>query len=167
MLKKITVLAFAAAVLLPAAPAEAWEQVCMKLPLWKTWFAGYGRVVYDFPTASGEIPSAYRPKKGGAQLRLHRLPNDLNGSADVVAEDQVRTPTIHVNQTKCVNISKVAQGKPFIVYFHPDFGRAVLCGTHQSNPDKWYHQTNRPYRTLNYETTGTTFNATCRFTHES
>ena len=167
MLKKIAVLAFAAAAILPAAPAGAWDQVCMNLPLWKTWFAGSGYVVYDFPTASGKIPGSYYPEKEGARLRPLPLPKDLNGSADVIAQDQVRTSTIHVNQTKCVNISKIPQGKPFIVYFLPDFGKAVLCGTHHSNPDKWYHQTNRPYRTLNYETTGTTFNAKCVYARES
>ena len=167
MLKKIAILAFAAAAMLPAAPAGAWDQVCIKLPLWKTGFTGNGRVVYDFPTASGEIPGSYYPKKGGAQLRPLSLPNDLKGSADVIAQGEVRTPTIHVNQTKCVNISRIPQGKPFIVYFYPDFGKAVLCETHRSNPDKWNHQQNRPYRTLNYESTGTSLNAKCKFTRES
>ena len=166
MLKKIAVLAFAAAAMLPAAPAGAWDQVCMNLPLWKTWFSGNFHVVYDFSTALGEIPGSYYPEERGSRGSIG-LPKELNGSLNVRANGQIRSSSVHVNQTKCVDISKIPQGEPFIVYFHADFGRAVLCGTHRSNPDKWYHQTNRPYRTLNYKSTGTSLNTRCEYTHES
>ena len=165
MLKKIAVLAFAAAAMLPAAPAGAWDQVCMKLPLWKAWISGNFHVVYDFPTYLGKIPDSYRVWAPGGGHEV--IPRALGGDSRLLAEGHIGSSTIHVNQTRCVDISKILQGKPFFIYFSPHLGTATLCETHSSNPDKWYHQTNRPYRTLNYESTGTTGHARCRFTHES
>ena len=79
MLKKIAVLAFAAAAMLPAAPAGAWEQVCMKLPLWKTWFSGNFHIVYDFHTYLGEIPGSYY--EAGRRGSHRPCPRELNGSS--------------------------------------------------------------------------------------
>ena len=166
MLKKIAVLAFAAAAMLPAAPAGAWDQVCMKLPLWKAWFSSNFHIAYDFPTASGKIPGSYYTKKTGRRGAID-LPKGLNGSRDISANGRIDSPSVHINQTKCADISEIPQGKPFIVYIHPHSGNPAVCETHHSNPDKWYYQTNRPYRTLNYETTGVAGRPKCRYTHES
>ena len=164
MLKKIAVLAFAVAAALPAAPAGAWEQVCMKLPLWKAWISGNFHVVYDFSTHLGKLPLSYQ-EPGASRMSI---PGELRGDTRVPpARGHVGSSTIHVNQTRCANISEIPQGKPFFIYFSPHLGTPALCETHSSNPDKWYHQTNRPYRTLNYESTGTTLHTKCRFTHES
>ena len=162
MLKKIAVLAFAAAAILPAAPAGAWDQICMKLPLWKAWVSGNFHVVYSFPTSSGKVPSSYYTNNTAALL-----PKSLQGSDRVHARGHVGSSSIHVNQTRCVNISKIPHGDAFILYFEPHLGTAALCETHHSNPNKWYNQTNRPYRTLNYETTGAAGAPKCRYTHES
>ena len=164
MLKKIAVLAFAAAAMLPAAPAGAWEQVCMKLPLWKTWFSGNFHIVYDFHTYLGELPDSYYVRETRSSTAL---PEELNASSRVRADGYIKSSSMHVNQTKCVDISEISQGDAFFLYFQPDLGKAVLCETHHSNPDKWYHQTNRPYRTLNYESTGSAAHPKCRYTHES
>ena len=167
MLKKITVLAFAIAAVLPAAPAGAWEQVCMKLPLWKTWFSGTFHVVYDFPTTpGGDLPGKYSIR-GMSKFSTQRVPGELEGNSDIIASGHIDSPGMHVNQTKCVDIREIPEGNPFIVYFDAHFGIGALCETHQSNPEKWYHQTNRPYRTLNYESTGTTLHVKCKYTHES
>ena len=170
MLKKITVLAFAAAAMLPAAPAGAWDQVCMKLPLWKTWFSANFHIVYDFSTASGRrypTPTVCGRQKTGRRGAIDHPQGRWEGTGDISANGRIDSPSIHVNQTKCADISEIPEGRPFIVYIHPHSGHPALCETHRSNPDKWYHQQTRPYRTLNYESTGVAGRPTCKFARES
>ena len=166
MLKKcITILAFAIAAVMPAAPAAAWEQVCMKLPLWKSWYSGTFHVVYDFHTHLGVIPNSFYVSKTHSSTQL---PDALGGSTDVRADGQIDSATLRVNNTKCVDISRIRNGDAFFVYIKPDVGNAAaLCETHPSNPEKWYIQTSRPYRTLNYESWGGVAHPKCKFTHES
>ena len=166
MLKKILPFIFAfAAMALPVNGAAAWERVCMKLPLWKTGYAAKLVVVHGFPTEDGipthqDIPGTSRDAP---------LPESLGGNSRngrVVAAGGVSSGVFAVNQGRCVDITGIPEGAPFIVYVQPEGGTARLCETHPSNPDPWYLQTTRPYQTLQYEAWGTTFNAKCKFTHE-
>ena len=165
MLKKFIPIVFAAAaVMLPTAPAAAWEQVCMKLPLWKTWFAGTLNVLHGF-RAGDEIPSSYVGPDGV----LQPVPAELhNSQGHNRADGLITSGSIRVNQSKCVDISGVAEGEPFLVYV--DIGTyrgARICATHPSNPDWWYLQTRRPYRTLWYEAWGDAGSPKCAFKHEA
>ena len=178
MLKKIIPIAFAAAaMLLPAAPAAAWEQVCMKFPFGKAWYAGYLVVVHGFiphslPTMvllSGTLVHGKkeRLKPGIGTNRNNRA---IAGRENIAVGGKIVSGRIHAAQTRCVDISEIPEGDPFIVYVDtaetgPD-GAAHLCETHSSNPNGWYLQTNRPYRTLHYDAWGASWAPRCKFTHE-
>ena len=162
-LKKAAILAFAAA-MLPAAPAGAWDQICMKLPLWKTWYAANFHVVHSFHTNAGDIPNAYYMPERRASMKL---PNELGGTYNSRADGRIKSPGIAVNQTKCVDITEIPDGEPFFVYIHPPLRKRRPPQNHHSNLDKWNHQQNRPYRTLNYESWGGVAHAKCKFTRES
>ena len=165
MLKKAAVLTFAVAAMLPAAPAGAWEQICMKLPLWKTWYAANFHVVHSFHTNRGnDIPNSYYVPERRASMKL---PDELGGTYNSRADGHIKSPDIIVTQTRCVDITEIPDGEPFFVYIHPHAGNAALCETHRSNPNKWNHQQNRPYRTLHYESWGGAAHAKCKFTRES
>ena len=157
MLKKIIpAVAVAAAMLLPAAPAAAWEQVCMKLPLWKTWFALESfHVAYEFDPSIGR-PTGYH---------VHE---EVEGSRHNPAAGNIRGPYIAVNQSKCVDISGLAEGTEMMIYIAVSgVTKYRVCETHPANPDWWYVQSDRPYRTLWYEAWGSTANPKCKFTYES
>ena len=166
MLKKIVPFIFAvAAALLPAAPAAAWEQVCMKLPLGKAAFAATFTVVHGFWAHWG-IPNAYNVP--GERLR-RPVPPELNPyEGHNPADGAIVSGSIVVNKSKCVDISGVENGEPFIVYVDSGwYGAIRLCETHRNNPDKWYFQQNRPYRTLWYEAWGVASSPKCAFVRES
>ena len=155
MLKKFAILIFAAAaMLLPAAPAAAWGEVCMKLPSWKTWFAGHLTVVPVYDPERGA--DRLLPSRGYPLYERH-----------VPAPNEITSRRILVNQSKCVDIRTIPYGTPFIVYIHVVEGKARLCETHPSNSDPWYHRTDRPYRKLWYEAWGTSSNPKCKFVYES
>ena len=168
MLKKLPSLILAAAMMaFPAAPASAWERVCMKLPLWKTGYAAKFAVIHGFPAEQGipthqELPGTSR----NAPLP-ESLGGDTRNNRSVVARGGVTSGVFAVNQTRCVDITGIAEGTPFIVYVAPEGGHARLCETHRSNPDPWYIQTNRPYSALHYDAWGTTFNPKCKFVYEA
>ena len=155
MLKNLIAFAVVfAAMLAPAAPAAAWGQVCMKLPLWKTWFAGHLTVV-----------PVYEPEKGAESL----LPSGGYPLYErhVPAPNEIVSRRIQVNQSKCVDIRTIPYGTPFIVYIHVVEGKARLCETHPDNPEQWYVRTDRPYRTLWYEAWGASMHPKCKFVYES
>ena len=173
MQKKIIPFVFAAiAVMLPTTPAAAWEQVCMKLPFGKAWFAGYLVVAHGFDTEIG-LPTLYRIE--GKEFHSGWLPQ-LGGSGEEnIADGKVASGRIFTSQSKCVDISGVSNGTPFIVYVatadtgdgDPSDTPAALCETHPSNPDQWYLQTTRPFRTLWYDAWGAAWAPRCKFVYES
>ena len=60
MLKKITAAVVLTLSLTFTPAAVAWDEVCMKLPIFHTWFAADFYVVYDFPaTPGGRLPYYY------------------------------------------------------------------------------------------------------------
>ena len=155
MLKKLIPLAFAAAAaLLPTSPAAAWEEVCMKLPLWKTWFAAHLTAVPVYNPDRGV--DRLMPTRGYPLYERH-----------VPAPNEIVSRRIQVNQSKCVDIRTIPYGTPFIVYAHVVEGTPRLCDTHPHNPEKWYVRTNSPYRTLWYEAWGSSSNPKCKFVYES
>ena len=164
MLKKITPLMLAVLTTLALAPlqeAAAWQRVCMKLPLWQTWFAAHFHVIVGFDTSDGRLPGAE-----GYYLR-NQLPKELGGDPEKYAWGSPRkSPSFRVNQSRCVSIEHVADGEPFFVYVQAAVGKAVVCKTHHTNPNPWYHQQNRPYQELWYKAWGTSGHPRCEFTHE-
>ena len=166
MLKKFVPFVFAfAAMLLPTAPAAAWDEVCMKLPLGKAAFSATLNVLHGFRAEWG-VPSAYdipgERYRGGVPSELG--PSQSHNPADGL----ITSGSIVANKSKCVDISGVREGEPFIVYVDPGWsGSARICATHPSNPDRWYFQTRRPYRTLWYEAWGAVWSPKCEFKYES
>ena len=168
MPKKIIPLVFAFALaVLPVNGAAAWERVCMKLPLWDTGYAAKFVVIHGFPAAEGLPTHQDLPGTSRDAPLPETVGGDTRNGRRVVAAGGVSSGVFIVNQTRCVDITGIAEGTPFIVYVAPEGGHARLCETHRSNPDPWYFQTSRPYRALNYEAWGTTFNAKCEFKYES
>ena len=163
MLKKLSVFVVVlAAALAPVSPAAAWEQVCVKLPRGKAAFSANFTVVHTFWTPWG-LPSQYTLPDG----RTERLPGRLRPSQRRNVGYGVESSSIAAGQSRCVDIAGVAQGDPFIVFIDPGLGKHTLCATHPSNPDRWYFQTNRPYRTLWYEAWGAIWSPKCEFKYES
>ena len=75
--------------------------------------------------------------------------------------------TFAANQSRCVDISEIPEGSAMMVYVNVSNGPTIVCGTHSSNPNWWYEQTDRPYRRLWYEATRTVWNPVCSYVRES
>ena len=153
-----------AATLAPAAPAAAWERVCMKLLLGKAWFAAENlTVLHGFDPDLG-YPNSYLVDGVASGW----VPESLGRSGNYnPAEGASISTSFAVNQSRCVDISGVEVGKPFMVYLTVDNGPARNCETHSSNPNWWYVQTERPYRTLWYEAQGSVWTPKCKFVYEN
>ena len=172
-----------AALFAPVHPAAAWDEVCMRLPLWKTGFAAHFHVVHAFngeqpglPIAVWRIVQSPDDHEWGEYVIPSIQRNIINGgdlfNSDKLAYGQIQSPDIRVNQTRCVNITGLRPNEPFFVLLnvHGKSGRYYLyCDIHPSaaavNP--WYNQTDRPYRKINFEARGVVGNPKCEFTHES
>ena len=171
MLKKIPPLLLAALTALtlalaPAQSAAAWERVCMHLPLWHTWFAARFHVVSDFSTGYHvSVPGSIWDWERKKQLRI--LPHqDLGASLNNRATGFQRSAVIGANASRCLDISAMRPGTPFIVYTHVEGGKAVLCKTHPDNPKPWYFQAKTRYREIWYKSWGASQSPRCEFTHE-
>ena len=156
MLKKlIPVAAAAVAMLTPTAPAAAWDEVCIHLPLWRV-----GYYLESFTVAHGFDPQRGRPTE-------HPINYDVAGNRTNPSNGVIVSEDIAVNQSRCVDISGVPEGEAMMMYIEVGNGPAVVCGTHSSNPNWWYEQTDRPYRRLWYEATRTVWNPVCSYVRES
>ena len=166
MLKKITAAVVLTLSLTFTPAAVAWDEVCMKLPIWHTWFAADFYVVYDFPAIpGGRLPYYYYDT---GRKSNYWLPPGVGDEKSLVAKGRIKSDNIAAGGSKCVSLAPVAQGKPFFVYVQTRvFTGYDLCSTHSSNPEKWYHQTNRPYRQLWYKSTGVAGAPKCEYTHEA
>ena len=182
--RKIAAVVFAVAALFaPVHSAAAWDEVCMRLPLWKTGFAAHFHVVHGF---DGDVPGLPYAVWADEEVEenyweggnvIPPLRDELINRRDLLnyqktASDQVQSGAIRVNQTRCVNISGMYDGEPFFVLanIHGKAGKNyVYCEIHPSaaavNP--WYNQTDRPYRKINFEARGSVSSPKCEFTHES
>ena len=137
------VLAALALTVAPVAPAGAWDQICVKLPLWKTWFA-----------ARFVIPYGFRP--------------EINPRTNIVSQKKHSTRVLNANESQCVDITNIQPGELFYVKVFPLEGKGIVCDTHPSNPKDYYAQTgDRPYTTLHYEAWGTSLHPRCKFIRES
>ena len=171
MLKKCIPLVFAAvAALAPVRAANAWDEVCVKLPLWKTWFSAKFAVVHDFDqSADGSLPAKHPLSPGS---RPHDFSDVIPNSTDTDAKSAVYSGKIAVNQSRCVDISGIPNGEPFFVFVLVDSASissssGVVCETHPSNPNRFYNQQNRPYSKMWFESWGPVWGPKCKFTNES
>ena len=125
----------------------------MKLPIWHTWFAADFYVVYDFPaTPGGRLPYYYYDTDKNSN---YWIPPASAMTSPWSPRGRIKSANIAAGGSKCVSLAPVAEGKPFFVYVQTRvFTGYDVCSTHSSNPEKWYYQTNRPYRQLWYKSTG-------------
>ena len=174
MLKKIIPITVAAvAMLLPVAPAAAWDEVCLHLRgSARTWFIGQLNIVHGFDAARGN-PSSYPPPRPRLTIDLREkrvfMPW-LNGGGEAdpnPAETRLRSGNISANRTACESIAHLRPGEPFLVFLNTYRENKVLCETHESNPNDWYLQTNRPYRKIFFNAWGAEWSPKCHFNHES
>ena len=175
MLKKLNscFVAFAAALTLaltPAQDAAAWERVCLKLPLWKTWFTADMHVVHSFKGVPGKVPNAvFHGPTGEPRKWLESLP-DFGKRTDHRwqgrADGQIISRGIAANQERCVDIRHIPVGQPFFVYIYAHLGRNLLCETHHTNSNPWYYQRNAGYRDIVYEAWGAVHSERCEFRYE-
>ena len=180
MLKKITpfLLAVLTALTLALAPAQnaaAWDRVCMHFPLWKTWYAGRFYVTHTFQGRPGKVPnSVYLGSGYRVRVRLPHFGRETDPAPNAHANSQIVSSDISANKSACVDIRGIPNGQPFFVHVGSFFGGSgptgegnVLCKTHRSNPNPWYTQQNRPYKTLWYHAWGVVRSPKCEFKHES
>ena len=160
--------------LLPVAPAAAWDEVCLHFRGGaKTWFIGQLNVIHGFDAARGQ-PTSYPPPRprltiDGREKRVY-LPW-LNGSSrnndTNPADARLLSREVGAGASVCESIAALPEGTPFLVFMNTYHGKKVLCQTHSSNPDDWYLQTNRPYRKIWFHTWGAAWSPRCFFNNES
>ena len=169
MLKKfIPAIVAAVFALTPVHTADAWDEVCVHFPLWKTWFSGKFIVVSGFDSENDSLPAKFGPN-----LNRPRDFSDLiDNTTDDTARGAVYSSKMVVNQSRCVSIRDVDVDERFFVFILADSASisssvGVVCETHSSNPNRFYHQTNRPYRKIWFESWGAVWSPKCKYTHES
>ena len=178
--KKFAAIAVAvAALVVPFRPAAGWDEVCVKLPLWKTGFAAHFHVIHGFDAEPPGLPGAVWDvyDDGEYQSGGHVIPSiaeNLINRRDLLnnsktAPAQVQSGTIRANQTKCVSIRSFYEGERFFVLVNVH-GRAgkkyVYCELHRSARDPWYQQTSRPYSKMVYHAWGVVGNPKCEYAEE-
>ena len=165
MFKKITAaLTFAVVALAPVAPAAAWEEVCMKFPLWKTAFIGFFSVIHDYQFQNGLPRSISSRNFKGADIQLPRhIANDKNPRT----ENVVFSGNFAANQSQCVDIRHIPNGQNFVVLVHTTWEAIAHCSTHSSNPNIWYTQQQRPFRKIWWQAWGAAGSPTCHYWRET
>ena len=173
------VVAAAALLLFPlsAPPAAAWESACAEFQFPKVWFDGKFRVLYGFD----DIPPTHGVVDGRHKLIPDPPYNRLTGRA-TRADDYHLPPghiargagawsgTMRTGNKRCVSLAEVRPGEKFVVYMLPGTmpeSAGVFCGTHPDNPDRYYHQQDRPFTRIWWRVWGTTDRPRCEFYHET
>ena len=173
MLKKL-IPAFAAAVamLTPVAPAAAWDEVCLHFRGGaKTWFIGQLNVIHGFDADRG-MPTTYPHPTGKLDIRGNpkrfRAPFAESSDDSNPADARLLSREVGAGASVCTSIAGLPEGTPFIAYMNTyNQAKRVLCSTHPSNPNKWYLQTNRPYRQIWFHTWGAAWSPRCVYSNES
>ena len=182
MKKTLTTLALSLFLSMLTAPtAVAWDKVCVRLPLGKSWLVPQLHVVSHFPAwdtrrniqldhlpgvANGE---SHHNDRSGSRYD-YDIPSGFGVDRGVRASGPLkRTGNILAGQSKCLDISDLPNGTAFFAYVSTTFAggeRHALCSTHSSNRFRYYLQTERPYREMWYESWGAEWSPNCEFTHE-
>ena len=166
MLKKTASLLFAAALsLAPVQTAAAWDQLCMKFPLWKTAYVGHFTVVHgrDFNRA---MPS-HVPDRDVAQIKIPAPDHTVTRGSRPVW-DAVHSGKFAANQSRCVDLSAIPNGRHFAVYVITGWSSGIAhCATHESNPNLYYTQQDGKFQfnQIWFEGWGSSPQPRCKFSH--
>ena len=172
MLKKITSFMLAALTTLtltlalaPAQNAAAWDEVCVKFPLWRTAFVGRFLVIHNHDFYAG-APS-FVPDRDYPRLSVPIL-KSVPGPRSRGARQALYSGDFTAGKSRCVSIRHVTNNSSFAVFAQTTWGQATtLCSTHSSNPNIWYNQQQRPYRKIWFEAWGAAGSPRCAYWRET
>ena len=163
MLKKTAAVVFAAAwSLAPAQTAAAWNEVCVKFPLWKTAFVGHFTVVHDHHM---ERAMPRRIPDRGKDGVVSDAPKHTITRGSRSAREGIHSGNFAANQSRCVDIRRIPEGRPFAVYVRAN--GVAHCATHESNPRMYYKQRPGKFRhnQIWFEGWGVDGYPSCKFSH--